>query len=867
MKIRSHLLIVVFSTLVPILLLAVILTAVFRHEQRSAFELRFLERVRAFSLALDRELDGHIRALKILAESDALRSGDLKKFYERAVRTRSIQSSWTNIILNDPQSGLQLVNLRVPFGVPSHETPLDKKISSQILTSDQPYMTALFQEQATGRYGTAIMVPVRSTVRPYILLAVIEPSMWLRFLSKYPVAPGATMTLLDQNGIVIARTLNNDKSVGHRPAPALYEQSRNSAEGSYKSIGLEDQWFYSAHSRSKISGWTIATGVPAETVEAVLRKSIITLAAALIGAISLALFLAYRFGRKINDAFVSLSRSARALLSGASLPSSSLVTVEEASNVAQAFQKAAEQLKNDATQLQESEERFRTMADTAPALIWVSGADKRCTYFNRPWLEFTGRRLDQELGDGWTSGIHPDDRAACLETYGSAFDEREPFELEYRLRRHDRGYRWVLDRGTPTYRFDGEFTGYIGTCIDITERKEADETLRLAREQLQTVTDTMSAAVTRCSADHRYLWVSVGFSLWLKKPVEEIQGHGIAEVIGNDAYESIRPYIARVLAGERVEYEEEVNFRGLGPRWISAVHTPTYSGEKQPDGWVAVITDITKRKRLEDALRESEQKLRQRAEDLEQQLIASGRLVSVGQITASMAHEFNNPLGIVIGFAEDLLSSKDQSDPDFDALKIIHEESLRCSKIVNELLDFSRPRNAEFSPTDIAAVIAKSIAFISARLYKCKIEPVISVAPNMPALLADTVQIEQVLLNLFLNAIDSMPGGGKLFVDVTTGKDSKDGGAPEIVITIADTGSGIDEKLLPHIFQPFFTADKKSGLGLGLAISERIIKNHAGRIEVVSKRNEGSKFTLHLPVVEMALQQRSETEREEEFVT
>ena len=127
--------------------------------------------------------------------------------------------------------------------------------------------------------------------------------------------------------------------------------------------------------------------------------------------------------------------------------------------------------------LRESEERFRHVANAAPVMIWMSGPHKLCTYFNQPWLNFTGRPLESELGDGWTEGVHPDDLQDCLENYVAAFDRREPFEMEYRLGRHDGEYRWVSDRGVPRFNADNSFAGYIGSCIDVTDRKLAEESL------------------------------------------------------------------------------------------------------------------------------------------------------------------------------------------------------------------------------------------------------------------------------------------------------------------------------------------------------------------------------------------------------
>ena len=121
--------------------------------------------------------------------------------------------------------------------------------------------------------------------------------------------------------------------------------------------------------------------------------------------------------------------------------------------------------------LRESEERFRNMADTAPVLIWVAGTDKLCTFFNTKWLTFTGRTMLQELGDGWTKGVHPEDLDRCLRIYTESFDARLPFDMEYRLRYADGTYRWVRDEGVPRFGPDGVFAGYIGSCTDITDIK------------------------------------------------------------------------------------------------------------------------------------------------------------------------------------------------------------------------------------------------------------------------------------------------------------------------------------------------------------------------------------------------------------
>ena len=136
--------------------------------------------------------------------------------------------------------------------------------------------------------------------------------------------------------------------------------------------------------------------------------------------------------------------------------------------------------------LKESEERFRYMADSAPVLIWVSGPDKLCTFFNKRWLEFTGRTMEQELGDGWAMSVHPEDRERCEATYSLAFDARHDFEMEYRLRRADGEYRCVMDHGVARFSAGGSFAGYIGSCIDITDLKRAYEQ-HLATQKLESL--------------------------------------------------------------------------------------------------------------------------------------------------------------------------------------------------------------------------------------------------------------------------------------------------------------------------------------------------------------------------------------------
>jgi two-component system NtrC family sensor kinase len=179
-------------------------------------------------------------------------------------------------------------------------------------------------------------------------------------------------------------------------------------------------------------------------------------------------------------------------------------------------------------------------------------------------------------------------------------------------------------------------------------------------------------------------------------------------------------------------------------------------------------------------------------------------------------------------------------------LKIIDEEAKRCQKIIQGLMDFARPTPVTPQTTDVATLVAKTLKMIDARLYKQKVTLTEAVAPDLPPIHADAQQLEQVLVNLYLNALDAMIGGGQLTVGAKLDGGSES--AKDIVISVADTGHGIAREDVQKIFQPFFTARKKAGMGLGLSISERIIRNHGGKIEVETGQGKGTLFRILLPV-------------------
>jgi PAS domain S-box-containing protein len=183
--------------------------------------------------------------------------------------------------------------------------------------------------------------------------------------------------------------------------------------------------------------------------------------------------------------------------------------------------------------LRESEQRFRTTANAAPVLIWMSGKDKRCTWFNQRWLDFVGRDMEQEIGDGWCDNLHPADFDRALDTYHAAFDARRPYEMEFRLQRDDGAWRWLLERGCPHLGPNDEFVGYIGTCIDITEHRETVEQLRENRARFKTLAESLPQMIWTCLRD--------GYCDYLSRQWLDYTGRSESQQVGQGWLEQVHP--------------------------------------------------------------------------------------------------------------------------------------------------------------------------------------------------------------------------------------------------------------------------------------------------------------------------------------
>lgn len=494
------------------------------------------------------------------------------------------------------------------------------------------------------------------------------------------------------------------------------------------------------------------------------------------------------------------------------------------------------ELNRTARLLQESEGRFRRMADSAPVLLWESGVDGLCHYFNKPWLDFTGRTLEQELGNGWSEGVHPGDIDACLRTYRLAYQAQRQFKTEYRLRRADGAYRWLLDHGVPRFTPDGSFLGFIGCCIDVTDSKRAAEEQMQLAERLSLATKAGQIGIWDWDvAADDLVWDNNMFRLYGISPAQ-FGGAYAAWTAGLHPDDRARgdEEIRLALLGEK---DFDTEFRVVWPdgsiRHICAMALVQRDPSGKPLHMIGTNWDITNRKRAEEAVLQSIA----RAEEL---ALLKSRLVSMA------SHELRTPLANIM-LAGDLLKNFGGAMP-----------AERSQAVLSDLLDAVRSMSNTLDDLLLAGKIDEGkLACTPAPfpmrdfLERCCAEffpgpdprSRIQISPCDPglAVVADERLLHHILKNLLGNALKYSPEDAPVEVCVAPGPDA-------LTLVVRDRGIGVPDEDRQFLFHPFSRASNvgdKPGSGLGLFIAQKCAHAHGGQIRY-EPLPEGSAFSVTL---------------------
>jgi PAS domain S-box-containing protein len=273
--------------------------------------------------------------------------------------------------------------------------------------------------------------------------------------------------------------------------------------------------------------------------------------------------------------------------------------------------------------LRDSEKRFRTLTSYAPVGIFLTDAQGETIFVNEFWSTMSGFPVSQARGDGWTRAMHPDDRARVAAEWEAARREQRASQAEYRFLREDGTVTWVHGNAVPLRDEAGRLAGYIGTIADITQRKLAEEKLRAQQAQLRLISTNAPISLAHCSRDGRFLFVNRANAQRFGLEPEQMIGRTLVEVMGSEAVATIQPYVERALKGESIDYELEVPYKGIGTRFMRVSYVPDFAEDGSVRGWMSALSDMTDRRQMENALRESESRFRQLADSMPQIVFAA----------------------------------------------------------------------------------------------------------------------------------------------------------------------------------------------------------------------------------------------------
>ncbi len=491
--------------------------------------------------------------------------------------------------------------------------------------------------------------------------------------------------------------------------------------------------------------------------------------------------------------------------------------------------------------LQRSEQELREVIETIPSMAWSAAPDGSAEFFNGRWLAYAGLTADQAQGWGWAVAVHPDDLKVLVDYWQTIMALGQSGEIEARLRRFDGVYRWFLFRATPSLDENGRVVKWYGTNTDIEERKRAEGALKRSEAYLaeaQRLTYTGSCALDGTSHEILY-WSEEMFRLFGFDPQQGLpMWDQWVQRIHPEDRDKFR------MAGDRTFLEKlhcDVEFRIVKPdgtvKHIHGIGHPVLSPSGELVQVVGTMVDITEHKRADEG--------RERLRQLEADLAHINRVSTMGELTASLAHEIKQPIGAAVTNAEVCVRLLDRAQPDIGEARVaaleMAKDARRAAEIIDRVRSLYQKGSSQQETIEVNEVIGEMVVMLRNEADRHSVRISTDLAGELPKVMADRVQLQQVLMNLMLNGIEAMlDTSGELSIKSKLADDG------QLLISVTDTGVGLPTENADHVFNPFFTT-KSQGTGLGLAISRSIVESHGGRIWANGNSGRGATFFFTLP--------------------
>ncbi len=375
-----------------------------------------------------------------------------------------------------------------------------------------------------------------------------------------------------------------------------------------------------------------------------------------------------------------------------------------------------------------------------------------------------------------------------------------------------------------------------GLLVQRRRRARAERGLQQSESRLRLITDSLPVLIAYVDGDQRYRFANAAYVKWFGRAPQEILGRKIPEVVGDAFYRAIRPHLMRVLSGEHVRYALDTQLPNGNPISIEAIYVPEWGDQGAVCGFYAMVMDVTERNNAQ-----------QESRRLQDELSHASRITTTGELAGTLAHEINQPLAAIMSNAQAARRFLDSPAPDVEEVREILSdivaEDARAGEVINRLRAFLKKSRAVLEPVDLNAVFGEVVGFVRSDAVVRDATLSLDLDPALPKVIGDRIQLQQVVLNLVLNAfdaVDARPRGERRIL-LRTGRENG-----LVHAAVSDSGNGIPAEEFETVFTPFFTT-KPQGLGMGLPISRSIIARHQGRIWVEAVPDGGACFRFCLP--------------------